>query len=133
MFLQIKYVNYVETKQKNSQPTTRQSERKPLIKLGCAEQTNHRTLIHEKVMKMEYNIYNHAIFCKKASKYGQEHRSQTLQTNPRYHEKESQNTDCQKTSGRQLKQRNHLYLFSINMIAKLDGPNTEPNKQWEQQ
>ena len=29
----------------------------------------------------------------------------TLQTNPRHHEEEPQNTDCHKTSGRQLKQR----------------------------
>ena len=34
----------------------------------------------------------------------------TLQTNPRNHEEEPQNTDCHKTSGRQLKESNQLSL-----------------------
>ena len=61
------------------------------------------------------------------------HTPQTNPMNPQYRKENTQNTDCHKTSGRQLKQSNQL-LLPIKMIAKLvgrkllkkPGPNTEP-------
>ena len=43
----------------------------------------------------------------------------TLQTHPRRREEEPQNTNSHRTSGKQIKQNNQLYLFLIKMIAKL--------------
>ena len=61
------------------------------------------------------------------------HTPQTNPMNPQYRKEKPQNTDCHKTSGRQLKQSNQL-LLPIKMSAKLvgrkllkkQGPNTEP-------
>ena len=58
----------------------------------------------------------------------------------RRREEESQNTDCHKTPGRQIKTATSS-LFHVKMIAKLEGHKvlnnkqglkTEPHKQWEQ-
>ena len=56
------------------------------------------------------------------------YRNHTPQTNKRHHEEEQQNTDCHKTSGRQLKQKKPSSLFPIKVIAKLDEHKALKNK-----
>ena len=65
-----------------------------------------------------------------------EYHNHTLQTNPRHHEEEPQNTNSHKTPGRQLKKGNMLFFLSDcktskytqNVITK-QGSNTHKKKK----
>ena len=47
---------------------------------------------------------------KKQASMIRKYHNHTKQTNPQHREEESQNTDCHKTPGRQLKQNRNLFL-----------------------